>query len=478
MNLPSVTPAAHTSGYARRATLLLMAAYAFNSMDRSIISVIGQPLKLDLGLTDTQLGLLGGTAFASLYAIGGIPIARISERLSRVNIITAALIAWSALTALLGAAGSFLQLLVIRVAIGIAEAGCSPPAHSLISDLVPAAKRASMLSLYSCGISLGYLLGAAIGGYIAVHAGWRVACVAVGLPGIAMALIIRTTVREPARGRSEEGSATPDPGSVRNRLSLRSEVGELFAVARTLLLDWSVLNVILGITIGSFAAYGSWAFVPAFYSRVFGLDYGTIGLVSGMAGGVSVGLGILAGGVIADWLAKRNKAWYALVPAIGTALAIPFYAIAFLSQSWQTSALILAIPGLFQYASLGPTFGIIQNVAGARSRATASALLYICLSVFALGGGPPFTGWLIDHLAGREFTHLTGSKDVFEHACPVGREPTSAVVGAHTACHAALVHATRNALIVTVLIYGLSALHYFLASFGIGRALTRRAVAN
>ena len=472
----------YTAGYTRAVTLLLMAAYTFNSMDRSIISIIAQSMKVDLALTDTQVGLLGGTAFGILYALGGIPIARLAERFNRVNIIAMALISWSALTALLGAAAGFAQLLAIRVSIGVAEAGCSPPAHSLLSDYVVPERRASALSIYSCGISLGYILGAVIGGWVALHYGWRAACVTVGLPGIAMALVIRTLVREPPRGHSEPATVRAT-ASGPTPFSMRHELAELGAVARALLLNWPVLNVILGVTIGSFAAYGSYQFVPAFFSRAYGLDYATIGLVSGFAGGVSVGIGIFTGGFIADALARRSRRWYALVPAIGTALAVPFYVLAFLQPDWKSAAVILSIPGFFQYASLGPTFGIVQNVVDSRRRATASALLYICLSVLALGGGPLFTGWVIDRLAEGHFTDLvhggTLSAGSFQLACPGGTAAPRATAELARACAESLTAATRQGLVITVLLYCWSALHYLLAAVGIGRVLeeaaTRRA---
>src|ERR1700677_2378194 len=257
----------YSATYQRVVVLLLMAAYTFNSMDRSIISILGPSIKADLKLTDTQLGLLGGTAFAMLYALGGLPIARLAERVSRVNIMAVALIAWSSLTALCAAAGSFGQLLLIRVGVGVAEAGCSPPAHSLISDYVEPSRRASALSVYSCGISLGYILAAAVGGYLAQHAGWRVACAAVGLPGIVTALLIKAVVREPPRGGS-------DPVSTQAALapfSMRHELAELKAVGAALLLDAPVLHMVLGVTVGAFAAYGFYYFIPAYFRREFEL---------------------------------------------------------------------------------------------------------------------------------------------------------------------------------------------------------------
>jgi MFS family permease len=204
----------YSAAYKRGVTLLLMSAYTCNSMDRSLISIVGQPMKTDLGLTDSQLGLLGGTAFALLYAFGGIPVARLAERFNRVNIITIALILWSSLSALCGAAAGFPQLLLTRMGVGIAEAGCSPPAHSLISDFYEPAERTSALSVYSCGTSLGYLSAAVLGGYVAQKAGWRTACFMVGIPGIVIALLIKSIIREPPRGYSDTLQREPVARSV------------------------------------------------------------------------------------------------------------------------------------------------------------------------------------------------------------------------------------------------------------------------
>ena len=346
-------PTRYSAAYKRGVVLLLMTAYTFNAMDRNIIAIISQSMKFDLKLSDTQLGLLGGTAFAVLYAFGGIPIARLAERVSRVNIITAALIIWSALSALCGAASSFPQLLLIRAGVGVAESGCSPPAHSLISDYFEPSRRTSALSVYSCGTSLGYLLAAVAGGYAAQHWGWRAACVLVGLPGLAIALLIKATIREPPRGHSEAVQGHRDRRTL-PPFSLRSEFRELSAVVRALLTDRPVCHMVLGVSIGGFAAYGFYAFVPAYFSRTFDLAYGTIGIVAGLAGGVAVGFGIVAGGFVADRLARRGARWYALVPAIGGCIAAPLYLIAVVQPDWRAAAGLLALAGFFQYASLGP----------------------------------------------------------------------------------------------------------------------------
>jgi predicted MFS family arabinose efflux permease len=450
-------PSDESAAYRRTVTVLLMSAYTFNSMDRSIISIIAASLKADLSLSDTQLGLLGGTAFAALYALSGIPIARLAERVSRVNIITVALLVWSALTALCASAGGFISLLAIRAGVGVAEAGCSPPAHSLISDYHPPAERASALSVYSCGISLGYILAAVVGGYVAERAGWRAACLAVGAPGVLTALIIKAVVREPPRGRWDRAAT---PGNERN-FSLAREVRELRAVAAALLLDPPVRHMILGITLGGFAAYGFYAFVPPYFSRAFGLGYAATGLIAAFTGGVTVGFGILAGGFVADRLARHHPRWYALVPALGGLAALPLYVIAVSATDWRAAATALGAAGFFQYASLGPTFGVVQNAVGARRRATATALLYICLSVIALGLGPLFVGWAIDRFA----EHLFAGGG-FAAACPGGVAATHAASATALACRSTLALATRRGLLVTLAFFAWGVVHYVLAAAG------------
>jgi MFS family permease len=271
---------------------------------------------------------------------------------------------------------------------------------------------------------------------------------------------------------------------------VQRELAELGEVARLLLLRWPIANIVLGVTIATFAAQGSYAFVPAYFNRAFGLDYATIGIVSGLAGGVPVAIGLVGGGYLTDWLGSRAVRWYALVPALGLAVCTPLYVLAFVERDWRVSAWLIGIAALFQYVSFGPTFGVVQNVVDARRRATATALIYILLNVIGLGIGPVFTGALIDRFAEFAFAHpaagsigrsvaamahgAPGSGAQFRLACPTGHVPAVAAA----ACRSALALASREGIALTVLLYAWAAIHYLLGALGLERELREAADRN
>jgi hypothetical protein len=250
---------------------------------------------------------------------------------------------------------------------------------------------------------------------------------------------------------------------------------------------WPVANMILGLTMASFAGYGVGQFYAPYFIRAFGLDYATVGLVFGLIGGLSSGLGTLAGGFVSDWAGKHNARWYALTPAIGLTIAAPLYMLAYRAPDWRLAALILLLPGIFHYTYLGPSFGVVQNVVETRRRATASAVMLLFVNIIALGGGPLFTGWMIDLFAQFYFTHagehhiLPALQGLFGHApptgqgfsarCPGGMAPKGAARALAGACHVALVTATRQGIVLTILFYVWGAFHYLLAAFGLARRL-------
>lgn len=474
----------YTDGYKRVVLGMLVMAYTFNFIDRTIISTIGQAIKVDLKLTDTQLGYLGGLYFALLYTLLGVPIARLAERFNRTSIIAAALVIWSGFTVACGFAGNFVQLALCRFGVGVGEAGCSPPAHSLISDYYEPKRRSSALAIYSFGIPLGTMIGAVSGGYLAENFSWRIAFVIVGLPGLILALLVKLLVKEPPRGHSDIVSSehpvldedlTVAPSAP--AFSMAREFSEIWAVVKRLFGNWGVLNMVLGVTIASFGSYGSGAFVPPYFVRQFGLGLAQVGLITGLIGGFSAGIGTLVGGFLTDWASKRSPAWYGLVPGFGLAIATPIYITAYLQNDWKATAMILLIPGIFHYTYLGPTFGVVQNVIETRRRATATAVLFLFLNLIALGFGPPFTGWMIDHLAQFHFNNpsapsiFSGLGGVFgdgvqsfNGTCPGGVAPKGSGPALAKACHDTLALSTRQGIIVSLCFYAWASFHYFMAA--------------
>jgi MFS family permease len=483
-------PPTYSESYKQLVLILLAIAYTLSFIDRTIIATIGQAIKEDLKITDFQLGMLGGLFFALLYTFLGIPIARFAERFSRVNIISGAIVIWSAFTALCGMAGNYVMLAAFRFGVGIGEAGLSPPAHSLISDYYEPKRRASALAIYSFGIPLGSMLGAIIGGQILDHFTWRVAFMLVGLPGVAVAIAIKLLIKEPPRGHSEiiahpalaEDTAADEPA--KPAPSLGAELKEMGAVIATLFGKWPVLNIVLGVTLVSFAGYAGGQFAPPYFIRTFHLTYGEVGLITGLVAGIGQGIGTLLGGSLTDRLQRFSPRWYALVPAIGVAAAYPIIVAIYTAGTWQAAAAMLVLPGLLSYVYLGPTFGVVQNMFPVRRRATATAILFFFLNLIGLGLGPTFAGLIIDHFSSFHFAHPGGGSLLqtiagwgqshvadFQAACPGGKAPATASAAAKAACGQALVLGTRQGIIVAYAFSLWGALHYLLGAFGLAKAL-------
>jgi MFS family permease len=487
-------PPTPSARYANVVLALLTLAYTFNFIDRTIIATLGQPIKDSLKISDTQLGLLGGLYFALLYTALGIPLARLAERTSRVNIISLAILVWSGFTALCGTAANFTMLAAYRFGVGVGEAGLSPPAHSLISDYFPPKKRASALAIYSFGIPLGTMIGAVAGGFIAKTFGWRWAFAVVGIPGVLVALAMKLLIKEPARGGTEpeREPAVADPAATdlnpAPAIQKKGELAEIGAVIRNLFGSWPVFNMVMGITLVSFGGYGGGQFASPYFIRTFGLDYATVGLISGLVGGLSSGIGTLVGGPITDRLSRGNERWYALAPAIGVTLAFPFIIGIYTAHTWHVAAAFMLLPGMFSYIYLGPTFGVIQNVSPVHQRATTAAVMLFFLNLIALGGGPPITGWIIDRFAAFHYAHpqAVGLWDAiggffsvhgttFQAECPGGKAAVGASAAAQAACHGSLVLATRHGVMVAYAVGLWGAFHYLLASFGIKAVLDKAA---
>jgi MFS family permease len=379
---PPVSP-----GYARYALGLLFVVYVFNFIDRQILSILLEPIKQDLGVSDTAMGFLTGIAFALFYTVAGIPIARLADRRSRRTIIAVGLFVWSAMTAASGLARSFGQLALARIGVGIGEAACTPPAHSLLADYFPPERRATALAVYGMGIHVGILFGFLVGGWMNEIFGWRQAFYVVGLPGVVLAIVVRLTLREPVRGAAD-GHHAPMLGTVSGRDAVR----EIWSLR-------SLRHMALGAGLHSFAGYGLAAWGPAFLARVHHMSSAEIGTWLGLITGVGGAAGAVLGGVLADRLGRRDARWTLWVPAIASTIEVPLL-VAFLLLPSVNTALLIAVPAILTGAMwLGPIFAATANLVRPAMRALTSALMLFVVNLIGLGLGPQAVGVLNDALA-------------------------------------------------------------------------------
>jgi len=365
---------------------LLVLVYTFNFIDRQIVGILAVPIKADLGLSDTQLGLMGGLAFALFYTGLGIPVAMLADRFSRTWIMTGALAIWSAMTAACGLAQNFGQLFLARLGVGVGEAGGVAPAYSLISDYFPPQQRARALSIYSFGIPIGSALGIVFGGLIASHIDWRWAFFAVGLGGIAIAPVFRLSVREPPRGGFDKGHAAHEPPGLR-------------LILTTLASKPSFWLASLGASCSSMMGYGLFFWLPSFFVRSYGLTlldaslyFGAIVLVGGL-------VGIWAGGWLGDTLGQARRRRYLQIPAVAFCGTIPFYLGALFSPSLALTFAVLLVPTAMGLMWLGPVISTIQHLVRPDMRATASAVFLFINNLIGIGLGTWAIGALSDALS-------------------------------------------------------------------------------
>jgi MFS family permease len=376
-----------TPRYANYALGLLLVVYIFNFIDRQILSILLEDIKEEIHLTDTQLGFLGGIAFALFYATAGIPIARWADRGSRRTIIALAVLVWSGFTALTGSAKSFAMLLTARIGVGIGEAGCSPPSHSLISDYFPVERRGTALSIYALGIPIGGALGMLIGAWVADLFDWRTAFVAVAVPGVVLAAVVRLTLREPERGRTEVEAPVDSGGE---------SVGQVLRFLAGLRSFW---HMSFAGALHAFVGYGAAYFVPSFFARVHEMGLAERGTWLAAIGLVGV-VGTFLGGWLGDRLAPRDMRWYLWVPGLATIAGVPIALGYYLSPDPYVALLLFGIPaGVAGPMYLGPSFAMTQTLVKPHMRAMASAILLFILNMIGLGIGPWFVGFVSDLLA-------------------------------------------------------------------------------
>lgn len=376
-----------SAAYANYVLVLLSLVYVMNFIDRQILAMLIEPIKEEFGVSDTALGLLSGFAFAFLYTLAGIPIARWADRSSRTRIITLALSIWSVMTAACGLARNFIELTLLRVLVGIGEAGGNPPSHALIADYFPPHKRATALSIYAWGVYVGSAIAFLAGGYLVANYSWRMAFMVVGLPGLLLAVLVALTVREPQRGAIEQRSVSQE----------QPPLGE---VMRYLLTQRSFLFIIFGASIQSLSGYGVLTWGPAFLHRVHAMPWTEIGIWLGWIIGVAGCLGAYAGGRLADRFGSRDAAWYMRLPALQSLLGVPFV-LGFALLPAQRDSMLAFIPFYALGAMyVGPMFSMVQGLVPLRMRATASALLLFVVNLIGLGLGPLSVGLLNDYVFG------------------------------------------------------------------------------
>jgi predicted MFS family arabinose efflux permease len=380
-------PADESPRYRALVLVMLVLVYTFNFIDRQIVGILAVPIKADLGLTDTQLGLMGGLAFALFYTLLGIPIAMLADRANRTTIMTVALVMWSAMTALCGFAQSFVQLFLARLGVGVGEAGGVAPAYSLVADYYPSGQRARALAVYSFGIPIGSALGIFFGGLIATLIDWRTAFFVVGIAGVLLAPVFKWVVREPPRGRYDSAAS--------------QQAVSLGAVMRILLRKPSFWGLSLGASASSMMGYGLFFWLPSFFVRSHGLTlleasmyYAAVLLVGGIAG-------IWLGGWSADRFGRGRRRAYAIIPAVAFLCTLPFYVIGVMSTSLVTACIVLLVPTALGLLWLGPVLSAIQHVVPAGMRATASAVFLFVNNLIGIGLGSVALGALSDALSDR-----------------------------------------------------------------------------
>lgn len=377
----------YTSARARYYALgLLTVVYTFNFVDRQLLSILQESIKADLLLSDQQLGLLTGFAFALFYTLAGIPIARYADRNNRRNVVAIAIALWSFMTAISGLVQNYLQLLLARIGVGVGEAGGSPPAHSMISDIFPPERRASALAFYSMGINFGILFGFLAGGWLNEFFDWRVAFFVVGAPGIVVALFVRYTLREPIRGLMED----------------RQDVATDTPFPKVLKLLWSRLSfrhLAIGGALNAFAGYSSSNWTASFMIRSHDMSTGELGTWLALIMGVGGAIGVFWGSYIAERLAKFDVRWYMWMPTITGMICVPFMIATYVVEGAYTALIVSVVPGILFNVYLGNSLAMTHALVGLRMRAVASAILFFLINLIGMGLGPWGVGLLSDMLS-------------------------------------------------------------------------------
>lgn len=457
-----------SKSFRRYALALLVAIYTVNFLDRQVVTTLIEPIKADLQLTDTQVGAMGGLYFAILYTVLGLPIARLADRGDRPLILTLSLTVWSGFTLLAGFAQNFLTLAISRMGVGVGEAGCSPTAHSLLSDYFPKESRATALAIYSMGISIGTLLGMAIGGIVAERWGWRPAFLVAGAPGLLFGVLALVTLKEPRRQLAAAG-----------RAKLANAAGHLPLpqVLKVLSQKPTFWAFAMGGAFTAFVSYAHSFYLTSFFLRnhspelavlagKFGMapaaghpPLGFTSLALGLSAGIGGAFGSWLGGYAADKLGARDIRNYALFPLVVPLISLPVFWFILSTDNMALALVLLLIPNVAVAAWWGPVYGGVQGLVPPAMRAMSAAVLLFVINIIGLGGGPTLFGMVSDAYAN---ANLAGSGlDV--QACK------AAAGAAKATCAAASAAAIKSTMYVSTSVIALAMLSFFLSRRTIGR---------
>ncbi|TAJ93862.1 MAG: MFS transporter [Gammaproteobacteria bacterium] len=367
---------------------MLVLGYIFNTVDRGVLGVLLQPIKEQFQFTDTQLGLLGGIAFALFYSVLGIPIARLADAWSRVNVLTIAVALWSIATALCGAAQGFYSLICARIGTAVGESGGSPPSHSLISDYFPSKIRGTALSIYAMAVPFGTAIGNYASGWLNVAFGWRLTFVLVGLPGLTVALLLRLTVKEPPRGYSDT------EGAIR-----KHETPAMWEACKYLCTRWSFMHMSMAAALHSVVWYAGSTWNASFFMRSHGMDTKAAGAYLAIFALVGT-VGTFTGGLLSDRLSTRtgDRRWYMWVPGIACVIMVPFQFVSYLSPDMRLVVPAFSVMVILASMFFGPSFAVAQALATVRMRAVSTSILLFVQTLIGLGLGPLFAGMISDQL--------------------------------------------------------------------------------
>ncbi|MBI1340355.1 MFS transporter [bacterium] len=377
------------SPYAWLVLAVLLFIYIFNFLDRQLMSILQEPIKEELGLTDGQLGLMTGLYFALVYTVLGVVVGFLADRTSRRNILFAGAFLWSLFTVFCGLAKTYPTMVAARMGVGVGEAAGAPPSYSIISDYFPPRMRGTALAIFSLGVPFGMALGAAFGAKIHEIWGWRMAFIGIGAAGIAASFLLLFIVREPKRGAM-------DPPEKALQAQEKSGFVE---TTRDFFANPVLLLTALGCGAAAFVGYALLNWNVSFLIRVKGITYGDIATYYALMLAVSIGGGTIVAGVLVDWLVKRSKVWYAMLPAIAFTLSIPFHLAYVWAPTWEMSLLLAAGPSFLNICYLAPALAVVQNTVKPSQRTMAGALLLLVNNLIGLGLGPAYVGWLSDGFA-------------------------------------------------------------------------------